>query len=162
MIGYETGQIVLWDLRTKAAEMRWNSADPLRSISWHHEGKQFICSHTDGSLTTWNVRQGPKPVIVNFPHGEYKNSRSSLICMKIKMRKKNILLRKVFCQDEWYTCLVQINFDARPRLLLKWKKKRPQRSNALGIYKKKSWAKMEKCKHLKKNENETGFRESVE
>lgn len=69
LIGYETGQIVLWDLRTKAADMRWNSTEPLRSISWHHEGKQFICSHTDGSLTTWNVRQGPKPVNVNFPHG---------------------------------------------------------------------------------------------
>lgn len=69
LIGYETGQIVLWDLRTKAADMRWNSTEPLRSICWHHEGKQFICSHTDGSLTTWNVRQGPKPVNVNFPHG---------------------------------------------------------------------------------------------
>lgn len=70
LIGYETGQVVLWDMRTKVADMRWNATEPLRSISWHHEGKQFICSHTDGSLTTWNVRQGPKPANVTFPHGE--------------------------------------------------------------------------------------------
>lgn len=60
--------MVLWDLKTKAAEFRWQSDEPLRSVSWHHEGKQFMCSHTDGSLTTWLVRQ-PKPVNVTHPHG---------------------------------------------------------------------------------------------
>nr|CAD7394189.1 unnamed protein product [Timema cristinae] len=70
LIGFETGQVVLWDLRTRTAEMRCQSAEPMRSISWHHEGKQFMCSHTDGSLTTWTVRQAPKPVNLTLPHGE--------------------------------------------------------------------------------------------
>lgn len=42
----------------------------LRSVSWHHEGKQFMCSHTDGSLTTYNIKQPQKPVSVMMPHGE--------------------------------------------------------------------------------------------
>ncbi|XP_011500953.1 PREDICTED: syntaxin-binding protein 5 [Ceratosolen solmsi marchali] len=69
LIGYESGQIVLWDLKIKVAEFRWQTDDPLRSISWHHEGKQFICSHTTGSLTTWLVRQ-PKYVHVTYPHAK--------------------------------------------------------------------------------------------
>ncbi|XP_031780459.1 syntaxin-binding protein 5 isoform X9 [Nasonia vitripennis] len=69
LIGYESGQIVIWDLKTKAAEFRWQSDEPLRSISWHHEGKQFMCSHTDGSLSTWLVRQ-PKPINVTHPHAK--------------------------------------------------------------------------------------------
>lgn len=70
LIGYDTGQIVLWDLKAKQAEFRWQADEPLRSISWHHEGKQFMCSHTDGSLTTWAIRQ-PKPVSVTHPHGKF-------------------------------------------------------------------------------------------
>ncbi|KAJ8672943.1 hypothetical protein QAD02_004204, partial [Eretmocerus hayati] len=69
LIGYETGQIVLWDLKLKAADFRWQSDEPLKSISWHHEGKQFMCSHTDGSLTTWMARQ-LKPVNVTHPHSK--------------------------------------------------------------------------------------------
>lgn len=68
LIGYETGQIALWDLKTKTAEWRCQTDEPLRSISWHHEGKQFMCSHTDGSLSTWVLRQA-KPMIVTHPHG---------------------------------------------------------------------------------------------
>jgi hypothetical protein len=30
-----------------------------------------MCSHTDGSLTTWTVRQAPKPINVSQPHGKY-------------------------------------------------------------------------------------------
>ncbi|XP_014221040.1 syntaxin-binding protein 5 isoform X2 [Trichogramma pretiosum] len=69
LIGYETGQMVLWDLKSKQAEFRWQADEPLRSISWHHEGKQFMCSHTDGSLTTWLVRQA-KPINVTHPHAK--------------------------------------------------------------------------------------------
>jgi syntaxin-binding protein 5 len=70
LIGYESGQIVLWDLKMKAAEFRWQTDDPLKSISWHYEGKQFMCSHSTGSLTTWLVRQ-TKLVNITYPHGEY-------------------------------------------------------------------------------------------
>ena len=69
LIGYETGQIVLWDLKTKTADYRWQSDEPLRSISWHHEGKQFMACHTDGSLTTWFSKQ-PKPANITHPHGK--------------------------------------------------------------------------------------------
>lgn len=68
LIGYESGQISLWDLKLKAAEWRCQTDEPLRSISWHHEGKQFMCSHTDGSLSTWFVKQA-KPINVTHPHG---------------------------------------------------------------------------------------------
>ena len=43
----------------------------LRSISWHHEGKQFMSSHTDGSLLTWNIKSQGKPVSIITPHGKY-------------------------------------------------------------------------------------------
>ncbi|XP_012216571.1 syntaxin-binding protein 5 isoform X9 [Linepithema humile] len=69
LIGYATGQIVLWDLKTKNADYRCQTDDPLKSITWHHEGKQFMCSHTDGSLSTWTVRQ-LKPTNVTYPHAK--------------------------------------------------------------------------------------------
>lgn len=58
-------------MRGKYAELRWQSAEPLRSVSWHHEGKHFISSHTDGSLCTWPLRPTPKPQFHSFPHGMY-------------------------------------------------------------------------------------------
>lgn len=42
----------------------------IHSVSWHHEGRQFMCSHSDGSLTMWNLRNTAKPFQVTFPHGE--------------------------------------------------------------------------------------------
>lgn len=45
----------------------------IHSVAWHHEGKQFVCSHSDGTLTTWNVRAPAKAAQIITPHG-----RSSL------------------------------------------------------------------------------------
>lgn len=70
LVGYESGQIVLWDLRSKTADMRCQTIEPVRSIAWHHEGKQFMCSHADGSLTTWSIKQNNKPIHVSQPHGK--------------------------------------------------------------------------------------------
>nr|XP_022292231.1 syntaxin-binding protein 5-like isoform X2 [Crassostrea virginica] len=70
LIGFETGTIVLWDLKSKTAECRFNLPEALRSVSWHHEGKQFMCSHTDGSLTTYSIKQPQKPVSVMMPHAQ--------------------------------------------------------------------------------------------
>lgn len=70
LIAYESGVMCLWDMRGKMAEMRWQSAQPLRSISWHYEGKHFASSHTDGSLCTWPLRPTPMPLYHNYPHGE--------------------------------------------------------------------------------------------
>ncbi|KAL3276672.1 hypothetical protein HHI36_012042 [Cryptolaemus montrouzieri] len=72
LIGFETGHVVLWDLRSKAAEIRWLTFE-LRSISWHHEGKQFMCSHTDGTLTTWNIRSNAKYVHISQPLAKGKD-----------------------------------------------------------------------------------------
>lgn len=46
-----------------------SSSQAIHSIAWHHEGKQFICSHSDGTLTTWNIRTPAKPVHTVTPHG---------------------------------------------------------------------------------------------
>uniref|UniRef100_A0A4W6DG00 Syntaxin-binding protein 5-like n=1 Tax=Lates calcarifer TaxID=8187 RepID=A0A4W6DG00_LATCA len=94
LIGFESGTIVQWDLRGKKADFRIYYDEAIHSVSWHHEGKQFMCSHSDGSLTLWNLRNTTKPFQVTFPHGkiqkdgrkesckpilkvEYKTSRSS-------------------------------------------------------------------------------------
>ncbi|RXN29314.1 syntaxin-binding 5 isoform X5 [Labeo rohita] len=42
----------------------------IHSVAWHHEGKQFVCSHSDGTLTTWNVRAPAKPAQIITPHGK--------------------------------------------------------------------------------------------
>lgn len=78
LIGYESGQIVFWDLKTKSADYRCHSDEPLKSITWHHEGKQFMSSHSDGSLLTWTVRQ-LKPTNVTHPHGESQYPLSSIL-----------------------------------------------------------------------------------
>ncbi|XP_044019850.1 syntaxin-binding protein 5 isoform X6 [Aphidius gifuensis] len=83
LIGYETGQIALWDLKTKTAEWRCQTDEPLRSISWHHEGKQFMCSHTDGSLSTWVLRQA-KPMIVTHPHAKISKDGELEPCKTIQ------------------------------------------------------------------------------
>ncbi|MFT7799956.1 syntaxin-binding protein 5-like isoform X6 [Arapaima gigas] len=95
LIGFESGTVVQWDLRAKKADFRIYYDEAIHSVSWHHEGRQFMCSHSDGSLTTWSLRNTTKPVQVTFPHGksqrdgkkpesckpilkvEYKTSRSS-------------------------------------------------------------------------------------
>ncbi|KAL7987698.1 hypothetical protein Chor_006617 [Crotalus horridus] len=45
-------------------------AQAIHSVAWHHEGKQFICSHSDGTLTIWNVRNPTKPLQTITPHGK--------------------------------------------------------------------------------------------
>ncbi|XP_011154067.1 syntaxin-binding protein 5 isoform X8 [Harpegnathos saltator] len=83
LIGYETGQIVFWDLKTKNADYRCQTDEPLKSITWHHEGKQFMCSHTDGSLSTWTIRQ-LKPTNVTFPHAKSTKDGEPESCKPIQ------------------------------------------------------------------------------
>eukprot|EP00063_Salmo_salar_P077807 XP_014052642.1 PREDICTED: syntaxin-binding protein 5-like isoform X5 [Salmo salar] len=70
LIGFECGTVVLWDLKCKKADYRYNYDEAIHSVAWHHEGKQFTCSHSDGTLTTWNVRIPAKPTITITPHGK--------------------------------------------------------------------------------------------
>ncbi|XP_032679302.1 syntaxin-binding protein 5 isoform X7 [Odontomachus brunneus] len=83
LIGYETGQIVLWDLKIKNADYRCQTDEPLKSITWHHEGKQFMCSHTDGSLSTWSVRQ-LRPTNVTYPHAKSTKDGEPESCKPIQ------------------------------------------------------------------------------
>nr|KAF6508364.1 syntaxin binding protein 5 [Rousettus aegyptiacus] len=71
LIGFESGTVVLWDLKSKKADYRYTYDEAIHSVAWHHEGKQFICSHSDGTLTIWNVRSPAKPVQTITPHGKY-------------------------------------------------------------------------------------------
>lgn len=43
---------------------------PRSQVSWHSDGKQFMTSHSDGSIATWNLKVPNKPVAVTFPHCE--------------------------------------------------------------------------------------------
>ncbi|XP_006891714.1 PREDICTED: syntaxin-binding protein 5 isoform X2 [Elephantulus edwardii] len=70
LIGFESGTVVLWDLKSKKADYRYTYDEAIHSVAWHHEGKQFICSHSDGTLTIWNIRSPTKPVQTITPHGK--------------------------------------------------------------------------------------------
>ncbi|XP_061602582.1 syntaxin-binding protein 5a isoform X1 [Cololabis saira] len=70
IIGFESGIVVLWDLKCKKADYRYTHDEAIHSVAWHHEGKQFICSHSDGTLTIWNVRGQGKPIQTITPHGK--------------------------------------------------------------------------------------------
>ncbi|XP_074157446.1 LOW QUALITY PROTEIN: syntaxin-binding protein 5-like [Sminthopsis crassicaudata] len=70
LIGYENGTVVLWDLKSKRAELRVYYDEAIHSIDWHHEGKQFMCSHSDGSLTLWNLKSPSRPFQTTIPHGK--------------------------------------------------------------------------------------------
>ncbi|XP_055843140.1 syntaxin-binding protein 5 isoform X5 [Episyrphus balteatus] len=83
LIAFESGLIVQWDLRNKCAEIRWQSPEPLRSIAWHHEGKHFVSSHTDGSICTWPLRPCPKPQIHSFPHAKTNKDGKPEACKPI-------------------------------------------------------------------------------
>uniref|UniRef100_A0A3Q3N6J2 Syntaxin-binding protein 5-like n=1 Tax=Mastacembelus armatus TaxID=205130 RepID=A0A3Q3N6J2_9TELE len=69
IIGFESGIVVLWDLKSKKADYRYTYDEAIHSVAWHHEGKQFICSHSDGTLTIWNIRGQGKPIQTITPHG---------------------------------------------------------------------------------------------
>ncbi|XP_057714895.1 syntaxin-binding protein 5 isoform X3 [Corythoichthys intestinalis] len=70
LIGFECGVVVLWDLKSKKADYRYNYDEAIHSVAWHHEGKQFVCSHSDGTLTMWNIRTPAKPAQIITPHGK--------------------------------------------------------------------------------------------
>ncbi|CAF4694448.1 unnamed protein product, partial [Rotaria magnacalcarata] len=62
------GHVVCWNLQQKTSETVYTLPQGLTSVSWHYEGRQFMCSHCDGSLSVWNLRSADKPVSVNYPH----------------------------------------------------------------------------------------------
>ncbi|XP_076015282.1 syntaxin-binding protein 5-like isoform X2 [Genypterus blacodes] len=83
LIGFESGTVVQWDLRAKKADFRIYYDEAIHSVGWHHEGKQFMCSHSDGSLTMWNLRNTTKPFQVTFPHGKIQKDGKKESCKPI-------------------------------------------------------------------------------
>ncbi|XP_075818397.1 syntaxin-binding protein 5-like isoform X13 [Microtus pennsylvanicus] len=84
LIGYENGTVVFWDLKSKRAELRVYYDEAIHSIDWHHEGKQFMCSHSDGSLTLWNLKSPSRPFQTTVPHGKsQREGRKSEPCKPI-------------------------------------------------------------------------------
>nr|XP_033795480.1 syntaxin-binding protein 5 isoform X5 [Geotrypetes seraphini] len=84
LVGFESGTVVLWDLKSKKADYRYTYDEAIHSVAWHHEGKQFICSHSDGTLTIWNVRSPNKPIQTIVPHGkQIKDGRKPEPCKPI-------------------------------------------------------------------------------
>uniref|UniRef100_A0A6Q2Y774 Syntaxin-binding protein 5-like n=1 Tax=Esox lucius TaxID=8010 RepID=A0A6Q2Y774_ESOLU len=51
-------------------DSRYTYDEAIHSVAWHHEGKQFICSHSDGTLTIWNIKGQGKPFQTITPHGK--------------------------------------------------------------------------------------------
>ncbi|XP_057661872.1 syntaxin-binding protein 5 isoform X5 [Diorhabda carinulata] len=82
LIGFDSGQVVLWDLKNKMVDMRWLTSE-LRSISWHYEGKQFMCSHTDGTLTTWSLKSPTKYIHISQPHAKFTKDGKPEQCRPI-------------------------------------------------------------------------------
>uniref|UniRef100_A0A671T1F9 Syntaxin-binding protein 5-like n=1 Tax=Sinocyclocheilus anshuiensis TaxID=1608454 RepID=A0A671T1F9_9TELE len=83
LIGFESGTIVMWDLRAKRSDFRIYYDEAIHSVSWHHEGRQFMCSHSDGSLSMWNLRNTAKPFQVTFPHGKTQRDGRKESCKPI-------------------------------------------------------------------------------
>ncbi|XP_037644879.1 syntaxin-binding protein 5-like isoform X9 [Sebastes umbrosus] len=83
LIGFESGTIIQWDLRGKKADFRIYYDEAIHSVGWHHEGKQFMCSHSDGSLSMWNLRNTTKPFQVTFPHGKIQKDGRKESCKPI-------------------------------------------------------------------------------
>ncbi|CAH8647548.1 unnamed protein product [Heterobilharzia americana] len=67
LIGYSSGFLVLWDLKTKQADARFKHTDSLYSMSWHWDGKSFLTSHNYGLIATWSIRQPQRPVSIICP-----------------------------------------------------------------------------------------------
>uniref|UniRef100_A0A8D0GLL5 Syntaxin-binding protein 5 n=1 Tax=Sphenodon punctatus TaxID=8508 RepID=A0A8D0GLL5_SPHPU len=85
LIGFESGTVALWDLKSKKADYRYTHDDEaIHSVAWHHEGKQFICSHSNGTLTLWNVKSPTKPFQTITPHGkQLKDGKKPESCKPI-------------------------------------------------------------------------------
>ena len=79
LIGYESGCIVIWDLKQRNADGRYYHTENLLWLAWHHEGKQFLAAHGDGSLITWQTRSNTKPSSILFPHAKTASSGSSSV-----------------------------------------------------------------------------------
>ena len=45
--------------------------DDIITSCWHPEGKQFVTTHTDGTIAMWSVDNHERPVKMRKPFGEW-------------------------------------------------------------------------------------------
>ncbi|XP_043072197.1 LOW QUALITY PROTEIN: syntaxin-binding protein 5 [Drosophila grimshawi] len=83
LIAFECGLLVLWDLKVKCAEIRWQAAEAVKSLAWHYEGKYFVSSHTDGSICSWPTKPQPKPQSQVCPHAKINKDGNTDKCKPI-------------------------------------------------------------------------------
>ena len=62
LIGYNRGQLVLWNLETEKLEKFYASGQQLESVCWSSDaGNEFISSHNDGSYIAWSTNDNVQP-----------------------------------------------------------------------------------------------------
>ncbi|XP_020801792.1 syntaxin-binding protein 5 isoform X4 [Drosophila serrata] len=83
LIAFECGLLVLWDLKAKCAEIRWQAAEAVKSLAWHYEGKYFVSSHTDGSICSWPTKPQAKPQSQVCPHAKPNKDGNAEKCKPI-------------------------------------------------------------------------------
>ncbi|XP_032581200.1 syntaxin-binding protein 5 isoform X6 [Drosophila sechellia] len=83
LIAFECGLLVLWDLKAKCAELRWQAAEAVKSLAWHYEGKYFVSSHTDGSICSWPTKPQAKPQSQVCPHAKINKEGNTEKCKPI-------------------------------------------------------------------------------
>ena len=76
LIVYDKGHMVFWNLLTRESERFVTSPEPssVTCVSWHSDGRQFMCGHNDGSLTIWNVKKPREIIHKTTPHSATDSS----------------------------------------------------------------------------------------
>ncbi|XP_032829328.2 syntaxin-binding protein 5-like isoform X2 [Petromyzon marinus] len=68
LVGYETGLIVLWDIKSRKPHYRYDCGQDLHSMAWQSNGEQAVCGLEDGTVGTWSLRNPRKLGCLTMPH----------------------------------------------------------------------------------------------
>jgi len=61
LIGFNRGQIVLWNTTSCQSEKVYIASVQLEAMSFGKRGDEFVVSHSDGSYTVWSTADSSKP-----------------------------------------------------------------------------------------------------
>ena len=62
LIGFNRGQLVLWNLQSEKLDKFYSSGQQLESVCWSStSGDEFVSSHNDGSYIIWNINDNIQP-----------------------------------------------------------------------------------------------------
>lgn len=73
LIVFEKGAAIQWDLVLKEVD-RFPYDPPIKSVSWHFDGKQVMTGNVDGSVCVYNIKKTSEPVqkVRDEGAGEYR------------------------------------------------------------------------------------------